>query len=68
MSRLEKLAEQAVRKEVDRSDAAVAGQLLNYALRGIAIGLKAVEQEEPIARLEAVEAELAAKKRAAPWA
>ncbi len=68
MSCLEKLAEQAVCKEVDRSDAAVAGQLLNYALRGITIGLKAVEQEELIARLEAVEAELAAKKRTAPWA
>jgi hypothetical protein len=52
---------------VDRSDAAVAGQLLNYALRAISVGLKAREQEEIIPRLEELEVTLEAKKRSRTW-
>jgi hypothetical protein len=44
--RLEELAEDVLEGNVDRSDAAVAGQLYNYALRAIGVGLKAKEQEE----------------------
>lgn len=54
-ARLKELAEQVIAKEVDRGDAAVAGQLFNYVLRGISVSLKAREQEELIERLEALE-------------
>ncbi len=54
-SRLKELAQEVLDGEVDRADAAVAGQLLNYVLRGISIGLKAKEQEELIHRLETLE-------------
>jgi hypothetical protein len=53
--RLEELSRQVIDKEVDRGDAAVAGQLLNYVLRGISIGLKAREMEELEGRLEELE-------------
>jgi hypothetical protein len=65
--RLEELAEGVLDGSVDRSDAAVAGQLLNYALRAISVGLKAREQEEIIPRLEELEVTLEAKKRSRTW-
>ena len=36
--RLERLAEDVLAGRIDRSDAAVAGQLLNYALRAVSVG------------------------------
>jgi LPS O-antigen subunit length determinant protein (WzzB/FepE family) len=56
--RLSDLADQVLSGEVDRADAAVAGQLLNYVLRGISVSLKAKEQEELEQRLEELEAAL----------
>jgi hypothetical protein len=53
--RLETLAEDVLAGRIDRSDAAVAGQLLNYALRAVSVGLKAREQEELEARLTEIE-------------
>jgi hypothetical protein len=50
-------------KRVDRGDAAVAGQLLNYILRGISVSLKAREQEELIERLEQLEEGLERQER-----
>ena len=64
--RLSELAERVLRGEVDRADAAVAGQLLNYVLRGISIGLKAKEQQEFAERLEALE-EALPQKGVSPW-
>jgi len=49
------LAEDVLAGRIDRSDAAVAGQLLNYALRAVSVGLKAREQEELEARLTEIE-------------
>jgi len=40
---------------VDRSDAAVVGQLLNTYIRAVSVELKAREQLELIERLEALE-------------
>jgi hypothetical protein len=54
-SRLEGLAEDVLAGHIDRSDAAVAGQLLNYAIRAVSVGLKAREQEELEARLAEIE-------------
>ena len=65
--RLEELAQQVMDKEVDRSDAAVAGQLLNYVLRGISIGLKAREMEELEQRLEELEASIAHQPDGRSW-
>src|SRR5215213_4891511 len=53
--RLERLAEDVLAGRIDRSDAAVAGQLLNYAIRAVSVGLKAREQEEFEARLTEIE-------------
>ncbi len=61
--RLEELAEGVLEGKVDRSDAAVAGQLFNYAIRAISVGLKAREQLELIERLERLEEVLEANKR-----
>ncbi|MDP8940368.1 MAG: hypothetical protein M3N10_08775 [Actinomycetota bacterium] len=41
--------------DVDRADAAVAGQLLNYMLRAVGVELKVREQQDLIARLEELE-------------
>jgi hypothetical protein len=60
--RLSKLADQVLAGEVDRADAAVAGQLLNYVLRGISASLKAKEPEELIERLETLEENLENRK------
>lgn len=60
--RLEDLAEDVLAGRKDRQDAAVAGQLYNYALRAVSVGLKAKEVEEIEGRLEELEALLAEKK------
>jgi hypothetical protein len=53
--RFEELANQVLRGEVDRSDGAVAGQLLNGARACVRDGLRAKEVEELEARLEELE-------------
>jgi hypothetical protein len=54
-SRFEELADKVLSGEVERGIGAVAGQLLNGARACVRDGLTAREQEELIARLEAVE-------------
>jgi len=49
---------------VDRSDAAVVGQLLNTYIRAVSVELKAREQLELIERLEALEEGLAQSRSA----
>ncbi len=61
--RLSDLADRVLSGEVDRADAAVAGQLLNYVLRGISVSLKVKEQEELEQRLEELEASLERQNR-----
>jgi hypothetical protein len=61
--RLEELAEGVLDGSVDRSDAAVVGQLLNYAIRAISVGLKAREQLELVERMERLEETLEANKQ-----
>ncbi len=56
--RFEELAEGVLDGSIERADAAVAGQLLNYAVRAVAVGLKAKEVEELEGRLEELEAAL----------
>jgi hypothetical protein len=56
--RLEELAEDVLAGRKDRQDAAVAGQLYNYALRAVSVGLKAKEVEELEGRLEELESVL----------
>jgi hypothetical protein len=60
--RLEELAEDVLAGRKDRQDAAVAGQLYNYAIRAVSVGLKAKEVEEIEGRLEELEALLAARE------
>ena len=60
--RLEELAEGVLEGRKDRQDAAVAGQLYNYAIRAVSVGLKAKEVEEIEGRLEDLEALLAARE------
>ncbi len=66
--RLEELAEAVLRGRQDRQDAAVAGQLYNYAIRTVSVGLKAKEVEELEARIEelseAFERQQEARRRA----
>jgi HAMP domain-containing protein len=50
--RLEELAEDVIAGKVDRANAAVAGQLLNFAVGTIRAGLKAKEVEELEGQLE----------------
>jgi radical SAM superfamily enzyme YgiQ (UPF0313 family) len=57
-SRFEELADKVLSGEVERGIGAVAGQLLNGARACVRDGLTAREQEELIARLEALEAGL----------
>lgn len=59
--RLEDLAEDVLEGKVDRGNAAVAGQLLNYALRAVSVGLKARENEELEERLAELETMLGQK-------
>jgi glutathione S-transferase len=66
--RFEGLATDVLSGEVDRADAAVAGQLLNYAVRAVAVGLKAKEVEELEARLEELESAIERQdRRGAGW-
>ena len=53
--RLSALAEGVLEGRVDRSNAAVAAQVLNVYLRAVSVELKVVEQRELIERLEALE-------------
>jgi hypothetical protein len=53
--RLEELAQQVLDKEIERGDAAIAGQLLGGARACIRDSLAAREQEELIERLETLE-------------
>jgi hypothetical protein len=53
--RLSELAEQVLAGEVDRADAAVAGQLLNTVIRAVGVELKVREQQDLIERLEELE-------------
>jgi hypothetical protein len=55
-ARLEQIADDVRDGVLDRSDAAVMAQTLNYCLRGVSIGLKAREQEELEQRLVELEA------------
>src|SRR5215213_1902258 len=52
---LQELVEDVLKGAVDRSDAAVVGQLLNTYIRAVSVELKAREQLELIERLEALE-------------
>src|SRR5215203_1640496 len=60
-ARFEELAEQVLSGEVERGVGAVVGQLLNGARACVRDGLAAKEQEELIARLEALEQGLESK-------
>ncbi len=53
--RFEELADKVLAGEVERADGAVAGQLLSGARACVRDGLAAKEQEELVARLEALE-------------
>jgi hypothetical protein len=66
-ARFEELANQVLRGEVDRSDGAVAGQLLNGARACVRDGLKAKEVEELEARLEELERVLEQRKDGNRW-
>ena len=54
-TRLSELAEGVLEGEIDRADAAVVGQLLNYIIRAVGMELKVKEQLELEARLEELE-------------
>ena len=62
-AKLEEIANDVLANKIDSKRGAVSGQLLNYVLGGIRIGLQAREQEELIARLEQVEQDLATRGR-----
>ena len=62
--RVEELVEGVLGGAVDRSDAAVVGQLLNTYIRAVSVELKAREQLELIERLEALEEGLEASRSA----
>ena len=53
--RVAELAEGVIRGDVDRADAAVAGQLYNVVLRAVATEIKVREAEDFDARLEQLE-------------
>ena len=66
-ARFEELAEMVLRGEVERGVGAVAGQLLNGARACVRDGLAAREQEELVARLEALEEALENRKGDRRW-
>jgi hypothetical protein len=66
-SRFEELADKVLSGEVERGIGAVAGQLLNGARACVRDGMAAREQEELIARLEALEEALAANRGGKRW-
>lgn len=55
-TRLSDLAEAVLAGEVNRANAAVAGQLFNTIIRAVSVELKAREQMELVERLEELEA------------
>jgi hypothetical protein len=59
------LAAGVLQGTIDRSDAAVCGQLYNVYLRAVSVELKAREQLELVERLEAIETVLEQRKREA---
>ncbi len=61
-ARLRELAEDVLAGSVDRSDAAVAGQLLNTVIRAVGVELKVREQQDLIERLEELESLLERQK------
>jgi len=54
-ARLSDLAEAVLAEEVDRANAAVAGQLLNTVIRAVGVELKVREQQDLVERLEELE-------------
>ena len=66
-SRFEDLADKVLSGEVERGVGAVAGQLLNGARACVRDGLTAREQEELVARLEALEDALEHRGGAKRW-
>ncbi len=54
-ARLRELADNVLAGSVDRSDAAVAGQLHNTVIRAVGVELKVREQQDLIERLEELE-------------
>lgn len=60
--RLLEMADDVIKANVNRSSAAVAGQLLNTYIRAVAVELKVVEQRELIERLEELESALERQK------
>lgn len=60
--RLSGLADQVLAGSVDRSDAAVVGQLLNTIIRAVGVELKVREQTDLIERLEELESLLKHEK------
>ena len=66
-ARFEELAESVLSGQVERSIGAVAGQLLNGARACVRDGMVAREQEELVARIEALEEALAANRGGKRW-
>lgn len=68
-ARLSELADSVLAGEVDRSDAAVVGQLLGTMIRAIKTELEVKQQQEIIERVEALEQAAEQQKggRAKPW-
>lgn len=60
--RLLKMTDNVLAGGVDRSDAAVAGQLLNTVIRAVSVELKVTEQQDLIERLEELESALERQK------
>ncbi len=65
--RFEDLADKVLAGEIERADGAVAGQLLNGARACVRDAMAAREQEELIARLEALEARQEDRKGGHRW-
>ena len=66
-SQLQQMADKVLAGELDRSAAAVAGQLLNIKLRAIEQERKQREQEDLEARIEALESAQEAQRGAKTW-
>jgi hypothetical protein len=65
--RLSMLADGVLEGTVDKGKAAVVSQILNTYIRAVSVDLKATEQLEIVARLEALEHDLDTKARSRPW-
>src|SRR5215212_5081444 len=65
--RLSDLATDVLEGNVDRGDAAVAGQLLNTVIRAVSLELKVREVEELESRLEELERALESRKGGNRW-